>query len=106
VGNRSVASVLVSDEYIAGVFDADGCLFLNRGKYPRAKIANTELSLLEVIRTSLGFGKIYRKGKPKPNHKQGYDLVFDSSLAQQFFKRVFEFVAHPEKKSKMQDMMK
>jgi hypothetical protein len=67
----------VSDAYLAGFIDGEGCLALERkidrrGRWfrPRLTIGNTSLVVLECIQASIGAGFIQAHGRRlKPSHK-------------------------------------
>lgn len=64
--------------YVAGFFDADGCIRIkyirNNRKYPRLQFTNTNLEVLEQIKKFLKTGHIYSRKNSK-NSKTCYDLL-------------------------------
>jgi len=65
-------------EYIAGFFDGEGNLQFwsnknknkNKNKYYRARISNSEIIVLEEIKTFLGFGRIRINVKSKKSTRR------------------------------------
>lgn len=79
--------------YIAGFIDGEGTISIWREKRPanrsgyRFKAAvhvfNTDKSVLEWIKSTVGSGWIVVKNVPKPKHKQVWALVFSASTVKE-----------------------
>lgn len=71
-------------EYIAGLFDGEGHLgrkWGNQAHLWRIEIVNTNLKSLETIRDFMGFGRLYKRGKPKKStHNQAYCLIISKQV--------------------------
>lgn len=77
--------------YLAGLIDGEGCLRFNKVRgslYPVLLITNTNLELLEELKTAFG-GNIQPLSKRKENWKQGYYWRIS-------WTRAVEFLSHVE----------
>lgn len=82
---------MVSDSYIAGFFDGEGCINLtSRGKTGqsclRLYITNTNEKILEIIR--LRFGGSIAKSQHRPNWKPAYLLAMTGRIAEKFLFKI------------------
>ena len=80
----SGGSSVLSDQYVAGLFDGEGCMFIHKvwlkGKYEkysrirmRIFITNTNLYIIKLLTEWLGGGGYDEKGSLKAGWKACYD---------------------------------
>ena len=75
---------MISNEYIAGIFDGEGCICVSEqnGGAPRIEITitNTNLEMLTTIRDELGYGAIRRVTGGPLTRKQCYGFRIEHHL--------------------------
>lgn len=74
----------VSNEYVVGLTDGEGCFYVNIGKSPRyragyrlqlhfhLKMQERDRALLERVRNTIGCGEVYFQKEQRANHCQCY----------------------------------
>ena len=74
----------VSNEYVVGLTDGEGCFYINVGKSPRyrsgyriqlhfhLKMQERDRELLEKVRNTIGCGEVYFQKERRANHCQCY----------------------------------
>lgn len=89
---------MLSKEYIAGLFDGEGCVNItisgkNRQATLRVMIVNTNRSILELVQSQYG-GQIYEMYGPRthPKWKQSWQLRLFRSYALNLLKDIRPFV--------------
>ncbi len=90
-------------EYIAGFFDADGCVTLTKDhkskhRSPQVSFVNNERAILETIREYFGYGTICKKPARKENHNSSYDLQYTHRRAMQVLEAIYPFMLHSRKR--------
>jgi hypothetical protein len=89
----------MNNEYIAGLFDGDGCIMINyadknaqnRKFYMNMQITNNYLPVLEQIQKLWG-GNIYRQPRVKATHNDTFQWKVSSKRAYAFAKALYPFV--------------
>ena len=81
---------IVSNEYVVGLTDGEGCFYVNIGKYPTyksgfriqmhfyIKMQEKDRSLLEKIKNTLQCGTVYFQKEKRANHCQCYRYTVSS----------------------------
>jgi hypothetical protein len=94
----------VSDEYVVGLTDGEGCFYVNVGQSSRyragyriqlhfhLKMQERDRDLLEKVRNTIGCGEVYFQKEQRANHCQCYRYTVSSERDIQeivipFFKR-------------------
>jgi hypothetical protein len=76
----------MNSSYIAGFVDGEGCIGFSKARsvyYPRAMIVNTNLDLLNDIKTIYG-GRIAQFNRTNPKWKNGYQLTISNRMCVDF----------------------
>jgi hypothetical protein len=91
----------VANEYVVGLTDGEGCLYVNIGKHPayqtgtrvqlhfHLKMQEKDKELLEKIRNTLDCGAVYFQKEQRKNHTQCYRYTVGS--CRDIFKRIIPF---------------
>ena len=81
---------IVSNEYVVGLTDGEGCFYVNIGKYPayksgfriqmhfHIKMQEKDFPLLEKIKNTLQCGEVYFQKEKRANHCQCYRYTVSS----------------------------
>jgi hypothetical protein len=81
---------IVTNEYIVGLTDGEGCFYVNIGKYSTyksgfriqmhfyIKMQEKDYSLLEKIKNTLNCGEVYFQREKRTNHCQCYRYTVSS----------------------------
>lgn len=107
---------LVTGDYIAGLTDGEGCFYINLyrfKKYPNAnpqtrihfyiKLRQDDLSVLQSVAKTLGFGHINYQRETRSNHSPCYRYeVSDRKELHQLIQFFHDYKLHSPKK--MRDM--
>lgn len=81
---------VVSNEYVVGLTDGEGCFYVNVGKTPRyragyriqlhfhLKMQERDRDLLEKVKNTIGCGGVYFQKEQRANHTQCYRYTVSS----------------------------
>jgi hypothetical protein len=96
----------VSNDYVVGLTDGEGCFYVNMGKYPaykagtrvqmhfHLKMQERDKELLEKVRNTLDCGAVYFQKEKRKNHTQCYRYTVSSH--EEIFSKVIPFFhLHP-----------
>ena len=93
--------------YIAGVVDGEGTISLVRhhggeNRRPVVSVANTELELLQYVRTAVGAGRITRKRISRSHHTPSFVFVVYSRQALALLQQITPFLrTHKRKRAEL-----
>ncbi len=83
--------------YIAGLLDGEGTITLtrkhrNENRQLAVTISNTELSLLEFVKQTVGMGKITRKRTTRARHTPSYTFAIYNRQALQLLAQISPYL--------------
>ena len=88
---------MLSNEYIAGLFDGEGCISITAGHFIRISITNCNQEVLELVQQTLGYGKV----RLKSSKSKCYDFRIDNRVdIKRFLQAVSPFLIVKKEKAK------
>jgi hypothetical protein len=55
--------------WAAGLFEGEGCVYMQRGKYAHLILSTTDEDVVRRFHRVMGCGVVYQQDDPRPNHK-------------------------------------